>query len=130
MNNEIIELLDEELRSQLENLSNLEQGSQEHSAAVESITKLYKVKLDEIKNQQDYEEKLGNDKKEEQLKKTQLKQWFIELCIKHGVEIGLAIVTLIAYGAYFNRGLKFEETGTFVSPTVRNLTNNFKPRRK
>ena len=130
MNNDIITLLDEELVSQLTNLSTLSQGSQEHTAAIESINKLYKLKLEEIKNQQDHDEKLQSRKDEKLLTKIQWKRTIIEMCIKHGVEVGLALITLAAYGTYFSRGLKFEETGTFTSHTMRNLMGNFRPKKK
>lgn len=59
MGEEIKGLLEEEIKSEIENLSSLETGSQQHSAAVESLAKLYKLKIEEDKSSMDYREKEG-----------------------------------------------------------------------
>lgn len=51
------ELLKEEIADEIEGLSQLEPGSEEHSKAVESLTKLYKLKIEEAKNELDLDEK-------------------------------------------------------------------------
>lgn len=51
------ELLEEEIEDEIENLAELEPGSEEHSKAVESLTKLYKLRIEEIKNELDFDEK-------------------------------------------------------------------------
>ena len=43
------DMLTEELGTEITNLSNLEPGSEEHTAAVNSLDKLYNMKLDSIK---------------------------------------------------------------------------------
>ena len=43
-------LLEEEIRAEIKRLGSLESGSQEHTTAVDSLTKLYKLKLEEDKN--------------------------------------------------------------------------------
>ena len=40
-------LLEEEIRAEIKRLGSLESGSQEHTTAVDSLTKLYKLKLEE-----------------------------------------------------------------------------------
>lgn len=54
---DIREQLDGEILSQIENLSTLTPGSDEHLTAVESIAKLYKLKIEESKLELDYQEK-------------------------------------------------------------------------
>ena len=43
-------LLEEEIKAEIKRLGSLESGSQEHTTAVDSLTKLYKLKLEEDKN--------------------------------------------------------------------------------
>lgn len=40
-------LLEEEIKAEIKRLGSLESGSQEHTTAVDSLTKLYKLKLEE-----------------------------------------------------------------------------------
>lgn len=44
-------LLEEEIKAEIKRLGSLESGSQEHTTAVDSLTKLYKLKLEEEKIQ-------------------------------------------------------------------------------
>jgi hypothetical protein len=133
MNNEIKELLESELKSEIANLASLQIGSAEHTAAIESVNKLYRLKLEETKteldeNEKDYKRK--SDDREYELKVAQLKNWFVDLVAKYGVEIGLTIFWIIFYSIKFNKGLKFEETGTYTSKTFMNFMGNIKPKRK
>lgn len=43
-------LLEEEIKAEIKRLGSLESGSQEHTTAVDSLTKLYKLKLEEDKH--------------------------------------------------------------------------------
>ena len=45
--NKINELLNAEIKREIENLKNIEPGSEDHEKAVESLTKLYQLRLDE-----------------------------------------------------------------------------------
>lgn len=47
---EVRELLEEEIKKEIEELGNFEQGSKEHTAAVENLAKLYRLKIEETKN--------------------------------------------------------------------------------
>ena len=60
MGEEIKNLLEEEIKNEIENLASLEPGSEKHSTAVESLAKLYKVKLDEDKTSMEYLDKTQN----------------------------------------------------------------------
>ena len=62
MGEEIKNLLEEEIKNEIENLASLEPGSEKHSTAVESLAKLYKVKLDEDKTSMEYLDKTQNRK--------------------------------------------------------------------
>ena len=54
---EVRELLEEEIKKEIEELGNFEQGSKEHTAAVENLAKLYRLKIEETKNDWEIDEK-------------------------------------------------------------------------
>ena len=47
--------------------------------------------------------------------------------IGYGVQIGLTIASLVAYNVWFNRSLKFQETGTHYLPETKNLISRMLP---
>ena len=126
MKDKTIGLLSEEIEGEIENLSSLEPGSDEHSKAVESLSKLYKLKIEESKNQSELEEK----QKEELLKQEQMKEQRIDRWVKVGVAACELTIPLIFYGVWMKRGFKFEETGTFCSPTFKNFFSRLRPTKK
>lgn len=145
---ELRQLLEDEMKQEIVNLSNLNPGSDEHSIAVDSLAKLYKLKIEEVKTEWDFDEKYNrrvmedehNQKQidmeteartnEEQFKKEQLAEQIKDRYFKYGVEVGLGVLTLMFYGAWMKKGFKFEETGTFTSTTFRGLFNRFRPTKK
>lgn len=126
MKDKTMELLSEEIQSEFDNLSNLEPGSEEHSKAVDSLSKLYKLKIEENKNEIDLVEK----QKEEQLKRDQMTEQLKDRWWKFGLEVGEVVVPLVFYSVWMTRGFKFEETGTYCSQTFRNFFSRLKPTRK
>ena len=126
MEDNTMTLLCEEIESEFENLENLDPGSEEHLKAVESLSKLYKLKIEEAKNQADLVEK----QKEELLKQEQAKEQRIDRWVKVGVVAGELLIPLMFYGKWMKRGFKFEETGTFCSQTFRNFFSRMKPTKK
>ena len=109
MDEEIRNLLGEEIKTEIRNLSTLEAGSKEKSTAIEDLAKLYRLRIEETKNEWDFNEKV--------------KDRYFRL----GVEAAAIILPLIFYGIWMRRGFKFEETGTFTSTTFRSLFNRFRP---
>lgn len=149
------DLLSEEIKTQIQDLSELSPGSLEKSKAIDDLATLYKLKIEETKMELDFDEKQARremDKenrlkddalKEQQLKDEnsvherdelirkeqmteQVKDRYIRLCIA-AAEI---ILPLIFYSKWMKKGFKFEETGTFTSTTFRGLFNRFKPTKK
>ena len=108
MNENIKDLLKETIKEELKNLSCLPSGSEEKTRAIESLVKLYKLRIEETKNEYD-----ARDFKEK------LKEEYFKL----GVEAASIILPLIFYATWLRRGFKFEETGTFTSSTFRGLLN-------
>ncbi len=111
MNEEIRDLLGEEIKTEIRDLSTLEPGSKEKSTAIEDLAKLYGLKIEETRN--------------DQLKEEQVNRYF-----KLGLEAAGIILPMIFYAAWMKRGFRFEETGTYTSTTFRSLFNRFKPTRK
>lgn len=55
MDEQIRQALANEILSQLNGLSNLEPGSKEQQTAVENVTKLYRLGLEDVKADTDYD---------------------------------------------------------------------------
>ena len=108
--NEIKELLNEEIKTSIENLSKFEDGSEERAKAVEDVIKLYKLSTEEAKIEAEIEEtrKSRIDSK--------LMTW---------VNVGVSLFTFITgtcvTAGLYKKGLKFEETGTIASQHTRQI---------
>ncbi len=122
---EIKNLLNEEIQKQFKDLTSFTPGSKEKDTAVDTLTKLYKLKLEEnkLENEEDARVCDGLIKSEEKNERVR------DRYFKFGLEAAGIILPLIFYATWMNRGFRFEETGTFVSTTFRNLFSRFKPTR-
>lgn len=118
-------LLDEVIVNEIKNLSLMETGSQQKSTAIEDLTQLYKLKIEEAKIKQAENDRL----EEKEFRKTQEKSQFLDRCINVGLQIGLAVGGWIAYDIWNRRGLRFEETGTITSQWTRNLLSKMVPKK-
>ena len=137
MDEEIRQSLDEEILNELQDLGNLDPGSEEHSRAIDSLTKLYKIKIEEVNNAWDNDEKYNrrlmddrHHESEEKLKKDQLAEQIKDRYFRLGIEVAGIVLPLIFYAAWMRRGFKFEESGTFTSTTFKGLFQKFRPTRK
>lgn len=130
MDEEIRNLLGEEIKTEIRDLSTLEPGSKEKSTAIEDLAKLYKLRIEETKNEWDFSEKYDTREGDIQLKKDQLEEQVKDRYFRLGVEAAGIILPLIFYAAWMKRGFRFEETGTYTSTTFRGLFNRFKPTKK
>lgn len=135
--NNIEELLNDEIAAQIRALNYLEPGSKEKSAAIEDLTQLYKLRIDENKSLMDADEKyqrrvMDEDSKarEEEFKRMQMdeqkKDRLVRICIA-GVEL---VVPLLFYNVWMKNGFEFEKNGAVSSFTFRNLVSKFKPTKK
>lgn len=130
MDEEIKDLLEEEIKFEIQDLSSLPSGSKEKSSAIEDLVKLYKLRIEETKNEWDFNEKYDAHKSDKQFKKAQLEEQVKDRYFRLGVEAAGIILPLIFYGIWMRKGFKFEETGTFTSTTFRGLFNRFRPTKK
>lgn len=140
---DINKLLGEEIKSEIENLSNLEDGSEEKSKAIEDLAKLYRLRIEEIKaetehdrqrdeamlEQDKYELALETADAEKEEKLAQRKAANLDRIINIGLQVGLAVGGWLVYDIWHRRGLKFEETGTITSPWTRNLVSKMTPKK-
>lgn len=116
-------LLEKTIESMIQDLNVLQIGSKERASAIEDLTKLYKLKIDESKTELEQEEKFER----RIMDQTQAIEQKKDRRIKYVIEaVGIG-APLIFYGIWMNRGFKFEETGTFASKTFMNLINRFRP---
>lgn len=130
MNEEIRDLLGEEIKTEIRNLSTLEAGSKEKSTAIEDLAKLYRLRIEETRNEWDFNEKYESRDSDIQFKKDQLEEQVKDRYFKLGLEAAGIILPMIFYAAWMKRGFRFEETGTYTSTTFRGLFNRFKPTKK
>lgn len=103
------EMLNEEIGNQISELAGLEAGTEEKSKAVDDLSKLYKLKIEESKTAIELQEK-KNDR-----------------IFGTAKDVLLAGIPMVFYAYWMKKGFKFEETGTFTSTTFRGLFNKFKP---
>ena len=144
MNEEIRQALADEILDQFNNLKNLDSGSKEQQTAVENITKLYRLGLEDVKADTDYDEKLyrrdvdaqheqdelDKQTREEEFKRNQLSEQTKDRYFRLGIEVAGIILPLMFYASWMKKGFKFEETGTYPSTTFRGLFNRFRPTKK
>lgn len=130
MDEEIRDLLGEVIKTEIRNLSTLEPGSKEKSTAIEDLAKLYRLRIEETKNEWDFNEKYESRDSDMQFKKNQLEEQVKDRYFRLGVEAAGIILPLIFYAVWMKRGFKFEETGTYTSTTFRGLFNRFRPTKK
>ena len=118
-------MLSEEIGAEIEELGGLEIGTQEHSAAVASLERLYKLEIESKKVKMEAESK----ELEEKFRRDQLKSDTISRNVKTGVE-AFAAITTFATALWFGiKGFKFEETGTYCSQTFKSAFGLFRPKK-
>ena len=130
MDEEIRDLLGEVIKTEIRNLSTLDAGSKEKSIAIEDLAKLYRLRIEETRNEWDFNEKYESRDSDMQFKKNQLEEQVKDRYFRLGVEAAGIILPLIFYAVWMKRGFKFEETGTYTSTTFRGLFNRFRPTKK
>lgn len=120
MNITIRNKLDDELKRQLEDISQMAVGEEQTSKAISDFTKLYELALEddkvELECEKTYQESLNGHSEQKK-----------ERLVKIGIAAAELVLPLMFYGFWLRKGLKFEETGSFTSTTFRGLINRFKP---
>ena len=137
MKEELKNLLAEEIKSEIQDLSSLSPGSKEKSTAIEDLAQLYKLKIEESKLDIERTEKIERrvmdtniQNNDTTLKDFQMSEQVKDRYFRLGIAAAEIILPLVFYAAWMKRGFKFEEKGTYTSTTFRGLFNRFKPTKK
>ena len=104
-------LLDKEIQSELEQLKNMEVGTEEYRAAVDGITKLIDRKNERERIANEKQEKAETQAIENGLRMKQISEDRIDRFLKHGVAIAGVLLPLgvTIWGTLIT--FKFEEDG-------------------
>lgn len=134
---DIKELLSWEIAAQIQALSEMDSGSKEKSMAIDDLTKLYKLRIEENKSVWDADEKYNrrvmddeSNTKDCDFKERQITEQVKDRYFRIGIAAAELLIPLMCYGIWMNKGFKFEETGTFTSSTFKGLINRFRPTKK
>ena len=145
MDEQIKVLLDEMIKTDILEIEEMDVGSEERRCAIEDLVKIYKLRIDETKNDKDICERREarimemDERREarfmERDTKSRDKQEDLSEQVKDRYfRVGLAVaeigIPLVFYAIWMDRGFKFEESGAYTSSTFRNLFNRFKPTKK
>ena len=133
----IEELLGEEIAAEIEAISELKPGSEEKSTAIDDLTKLYKLRIEENKSVWDADEKYNRRVMEEnantqddEIKRQQINETVKDRYFRVAIAGAELLIPLMFYGIWMRKGFKFEETGTYTSTTFKGLINRFRPTKK
>ena len=129
MKDDITLMLEEQIKSSINNLDNHQDGSQDKASAIDDLTTLYKLRIEEAKLEEsriEAQNALIISEREEKSKKAQMNQERVLGSIKLGLEAFSIIGGIVLYATYLNRGFKFEETGSYTSKTFMNLIGRIK----
>jgi len=130
MDEEIKEMLGEEIKAGLSDLSSLETGSKEKSEAIDDLVKLYKLRIEETKTELDFEKEIDEHERSDQAKREQLSEQVKDRYFKLGIAAAELVLPLMFYAVWMRRGFQFEKDGTYTSTTFRGLFNRFRPTKK
>ena len=88
-------LLEEEIKAEIKRLGSLESGSQEHTTAVDSLTKLYKLKLEEDKNPYERLDKIENREIDQESKTAQMAESVKDRYFRYGMAAAELVLPLM-----------------------------------
>lgn len=127
-------LLNERIESLFEELASLQPGSEEYAKVSDDLNKMYKLRIEEIKIQNEDDEHYARrcmDKEfhEQEMvaKGVESKGHMVERFVKLGLECAAIFVPCVVYGHWMRECLMFEKEDSFSHTTSRNLLNRFKP---
>lgn len=126
MRERIIKKLEEEIWETVTYSRTLVRGSEEHKAATEHLTALYKITVENEKIQMDFMAKQEQAQQVIDLKKMELAEQKKDRWFRVGTAVGVLVIELSFYGVFSYVGFKYEETGTINSSTFKGLINRFK----
>lgn len=110
-NEEITKLMDNTIVSMVENVEALEAGSAQHTAAVDSLVKVYRARVDETKNAWDVTEKY------EQLKEQKRDRW---------TRIGTSLLGMASSALLYVAWMAFEASGNIAPRALGDVMRDMK----
>lgn len=122
-------LLDEEIRSEIEEISKIEVGSEKHKVSVDAIAKLLDKSIELEKLDAEAQEKYESRIAEQDLKREQIKNDKRDSIVKN-VLTGVSVIGgfgLTVWGTC--KSLKFEETGVVTSIMGRGFIQKLLPKK-
>ena len=125
--NKVLVMLNEEITDQLNAIAKEDLSTDEMAKRVENVAKLHELRMDELKLEADIEDK--SEKRDLDVKKNldERLEKDADLKERRKDRIWKAAIALLG-GAVsyvsFRQGMKFEETGTFASTTVKSVAGN------
>lgn len=126
---EIKTILEEEIEDELNELSELELGSEKYDSAINGITKLMDRKIEMDKLESERKEKvetrdIENDFRSKQMDDEKKDRW-----VRNGISVASILVPTVVtiWGTY--KTLKFEETGTITTSMGRGFINKLIPKK-
>ena len=115
--------LQDEIQSELAEISKLEVGTDQHRTAVDSVTRLWDRMIETEKLENEKKERVENREIELDLKLQQMDEERKKRIIQNIIDAG-GIVTTIGLTVWGTlKTLKFEETGTVTTMAGRNFIN-------
>ena len=115
--------LQDEIQSELAEISKLEVGTDQHRTAVDSVTRLWDRMIESEKLENEKKERVENREIELDLKLQQMDEERKKRIIQNIIDAG-GIVTTIGLTVWGTlKTLKFEETGTVTTMAGRNFIN-------
>ena len=122
-------LLYEEIDTEFSRLSELEPGSDEYRATVDSLTKLMDRAIELDKVEVEREDKLAIRENEQELKTRQMKDDKKDRLFKNLTSVASIILPLLVTIWGTKVSLKFEETGSFTTIMGRGFINKLLPKK-
>ena len=156
MDEEIKVLLDEMIKTDILEIEEMDVGSVERKSAIDDLVKIYKLRIDETKNDKDICERREarimemderrdarfmemDERSEARLmerdmksrdKQEELSEQVKDRYFRVGIAVAEIGLPLVFYAVWMKRGFEFEESGAYTSTTFRGLFNRFKPTKK
>lgn len=127
MADNISEHLDDVIEKRLKEFDYYDLDSENTKQAVETIEKLYKLKIEERKVEGELYEKQKTRENEDDVKNKELHEKRVDRWVNGAITVASTAASLVFYGIWMNKGFKFEETGSFTSTTFKGLFNRFRP---
>lgn len=122
-------LLVEEVQDELDNLSDLELGSEEYKTTVDGLTKLIDRVIDIEKLESENKDKVENRENENDFKLKQMDEERKDRWIRNGIAAaGVIIPSLVTIWGTV-KSLKFEEEGTITTVVGRGFINKLLPKK-